>query len=91
MFNLINGWYNMTKEKSMNEEVTKRLDVIIYLLLKKNQDMNIRQMIAELKNAGLDSSEIAGILHKKPGFVSKELSLLKKSKNKSSEGAENVR
>ena len=80
----------MVNEKLLDlQEITKRLDVIINLLLKQNNEMKTKEMIAKLRDTGLQSSEIAGILHKTPNFVSKELSLLKKATKKSHKGVKN--
>ncbi len=76
----------MTKEKSqMNmEEVTRRLDVIIYLLLeqKRQAGMSTRHIIKELTTLGLKDWEVAKILGKTRSYVSSEITLIKKSSKK---------
>lgn len=71
----------MTQKADKNniEEITRRLDVIIYLLLKKEEDTTVKQMIAQLSEIGFKNYEIAKILGKTESHVAKELSLLKKS------------
>ena len=64
------------------EDVLKRLDIIICLLLRRSEEMTVRQMISQLNEMGLRNSEIARILNKSPKYISKELSLLKKSSKK---------
>ena len=82
----------MADEKSLNtEEITKRLDVIIYLLLKQIQEKGatIRQIIKELINIGLKDYEIAKILGRSRSYIASEVTLLKKSKKKLQEAEKN--
>lgn len=76
----------MTKENSeMNiDEVTKRLDIIIYLLLeqKRQAGMSNRDIIKELTNLGLKDWEIAKILGKTRSYVSSEVTQIKKPNKK---------
>lgn len=82
----------MADEKPLNiEEITKRLDVIIYLLLKQNQEKGAttRQIIKELNDIGLKDYEIAKIFGKSRSYIASEVTLLKKSKKKSQEAEKN--
>jgi len=74
-----------------SESMVKRLDVIIYLLLKQNQDKwsTSRQMIKELNDLGLRDYEIAKILGRSRSYIASELTLLKKLKNKPRETEKN--
>ena len=66
------------KEKSAIE---KKMNVIISLLLKIANNGNgstLKEQVRDLALLGLSSSEIAGILGKKIGHISKELSGFKK-------------
>lgn len=82
----------MSKEKSIEtDEITKRLNVIIYLLLKQSQEKGEtkRQMIKELKDIGLKDKEIAEIFGRSQSYISSELTKLKKSKGKTKKGEKN--
>lgn len=62
--------------------IEKKLSVIISLLVRianDNKDITLKDQIKDLASFGLNSSEIADILGKKVGYISKELSELKKS------------
>jgi hypothetical protein len=76
----------MTKEnEEINvEEVTKRLDVIIYLLLEQKRQAGVskKQIINELSTLGLKDWEIARILGKTRSYVSSELTQIKKPNKK---------
>lgn len=67
------------REKSV-EEVTRRLDVIIYLLLdqKKQQGKSNRDIIKELSEFGLKDSEIAKMLGRSRSYVASELTQIRK-------------
>jgi len=61
--------------------VDRKLSIVISILLKianNGEDITLRQQIKELHSFGLSSSEIAEILGKKIGHISKELSGIKK-------------
>jgi len=76
----------MTGKEFMNsEEIAKRLDIIIYLLLKQSLEKGTttRQIIKELNDIGLKDHEIAKIFGKSRSYIASELTLLKKSKTKS--------
>ena len=81
------------KRSSNSEDIIKRLDVIIYLLLKQNkeQEATTRKMIKELNDIGLKDYEIAKIFGKSRSYISSELTLLKGLKTKSSKGGKNGR
>ncbi len=76
---------NNVEEK--HDAITKRLDVIISLMMEQQSTeapLTLKDKIKKLQDCGLDYKTIATILNKSPGHISKELSLLKKS---SKEGA----
>lgn len=81
------------KGSSNSKDIIKRLDVVIYLLLKQSQeqDATTRQMIKELNDIGLKDYEIAKIFGKSRSYISSELTLLKRLKTKSSKGGKNGR
>lgn len=71
------------EEDKTKKSIDRKLSVIISLLLKianEGSAMTLKEQIGELFNFGLNSTEIADILGKKVGYVSKELSTLKKNK-----------
>ena len=75
----------MTNKEINIEEITKRLDVIIYLLIKQTKEKDEttkKEMIAELFEWGLKDFEIASILGKTRSYVSSEITKLKKGKKK---------
>lgn len=75
----------MTKKEIDIDEITKRLDVIIYLLIKQTKEKDEttkKEMIAELFEWGLKDFEIANILGKTRSYVSSEITKLKKGKKK---------
>lgn len=69
----------MTAEKLETESIIKRLDTIIYILLRHNQlqEMTTRGHIALLTSLGLRDIEIAKILGKTRGYVASERSKIK--------------
>jgi len=81
----------MANDKLDTSEITKRLDIVIYLLLKQNKekDSTTRQTINELSNLGLKYGEIAKILGRSGSYVASELTLLKKLKKKTKEVIKN--
>ncbi len=74
----------MPKENNnITQSIDRKLSIVISLLLKIANDggeVTLKEQIRELSAFGLNSSEIADILSKKVGYISKELSELKKSK-----------
>jgi len=73
----------------MNEktllETNKLLKVVIALLLRSNKQdkvLSLRDQISVLANLGLSASYIAEILGRSGNYVNKELSELRKIKNK---------
>lgn len=61
--------------------IDKKLSIIISILLKianSGNDIKLREQIKQLYCFGLSSSEIADILGKKVGHISKELTGIKK-------------
>lgn len=64
-----------------NQGITRRLDVIIALLaniVTKDDSSTLKDKILTLKGYGLTSTEIALVLGKSVGYVSKEISVAKK-------------
>lgn len=73
----------MPEDKKNISSIDRKLSIVISLLLKianEGGEATLKEQIRELSAFGLNSSEIADILNKKVGYVSKELSELKKSK-----------
>ena len=65
-----------------SSEISKKLSVVISLLVKianDNKNITLKEQIENLASFGLSSSEIADIIGKKVGYVSKELSELRKN------------
>lgn len=60
-------------------DISNKLDVLISVLIASTmKEETTREKIQMLSSAGLIPTQIAGILKKKPGYISKELSLMKK-------------
>lgn len=75
----------MTNKDLNLEDVTKRLDLIIYLLIKQSQEKDKatnREIIGELFEWGLKDLDIAKIFGKSRGYIASEITQLKKSKKK---------
>jgi hypothetical protein len=73
---------NLNKEKTLSN-IDKKLSIVISLLLRlvnNSKEATLKEQISDLASFGLNSSEIADIVGKKIGHVSKELSELKKIK-----------
>lgn len=71
----------MADKKNITQSIDRKLSAVISILLKianAGGDVSFKQQIEELSKFGFSSSEIADILNKKVGYVSKELSNLKK-------------
>ncbi len=70
-------------EELKNQDIMRRLDVIISLLLRVIQQdghgLTLREQIRVLRDLGIRPVEIAAILGKTPSFVNKELSIGRKS------------
>jgi hypothetical protein len=63
------------------KSIDRKLSVVISLLSKianNGNETTFKQQIFDLSSFGLSSAEIADILGKKVGYISKELSTLKK-------------
>jgi len=70
----------MTK-KDFEEQVIKRLDAMIALMLEpKAKDLAIKEKVEMLYNIGLDYNQIASILNKTPNNVAVIINSLKKKK-----------
>ncbi|HMR73199.1 MAG TPA: hypothetical protein PKD68_04300 [Candidatus Saccharibacteria bacterium] len=70
----------MSRENS-NQDIIRRLDVIVALLANviiKDDSSTLRDKILTLSGYGLTSTEIALVLGKSVGYVSKEISVAKK-------------
>jgi len=69
-------------EKSLLN-IDKKISVVVSLLLRlvnNSKEATFKDQIKDLASFGLNSAEIADIIGKKVGYVSKELSELKKIK-----------
>ena len=64
------------------ESVTKRLDVIIGLLLKQDAERgkSAREQIEQLSLQGMDYKEIARIFGRSPSYIASELTQIKKKR-----------
>ena len=72
----------MTK-KDYDEQVLKRLDSIIALMLEPQaKDMSIKGKVEILYNLGLNYTQIAAILNKTPGNIAVIINSLKKKNGK---------
>ena len=70
----------MTK-KDFEEQVIKRLDAMIALMLEpKAKDLAIKEKVEMLYNIGLDYNQIASILNRTPNNVAVIINSLKKKK-----------
>lgn len=76
----------MNENTNELKEISRRLGIVITLLLKLNQNtnegMSQRALIAELQKLGMRPVEIASIIGRTPSFVNKELATLKNQKGK---------
>lgn len=73
----------MAQEVNYVQSIDKKLNIVISVLLKiaKNgSEISLKEQIKELYSFSLNSSEIADILGKKVGHISKELTGIKKNK-----------
>lgn len=71
----------MAENKPDTKSIERKMNVIISLLLKIANDGNestLKEQVRDLASFGLSSAEIAEIVGKTVGHVSKELSILKK-------------
>lgn len=71
------------KEHATPLDTAKRLDVLIFLQLDERYP-SVAEKIAKLADMGLNSSEIAGIVGRKPNYVTATLSQKKKRRKVSS-------
>jgi hypothetical protein len=73
-------------EEFQLREITKRLDVLISLVLQtvahEGRSLSVRDQIRMLSELGLRPVEIAGTLGKTATFVNKELSVLRKPRKR---------
>jgi hypothetical protein len=68
-------------KKDFEEQVVKRLDAMIALMLEpKAKDLAIKEKVEILYNIGLDYNQIASILNKTPGNIAVIINSLKKKK-----------
>jgi len=76
----------MNENANELKEISRRLGIVITLLLKLNQNtgegMSQRALIAELQKLGMRPVEIANIIGRTSSFVNKELATLKNQKGK---------
>lgn len=71
----------MTESKPVLLSIDRKLSVMVSILLRIANDgeaATLKEQIRDLSSFGLGSSEIADILRKKVGYISKELSELKR-------------
>jgi len=71
----------MMENKPDTKSIERKMNVIISLLLKianNGNEFTLKDQVRDLASFGLSSAEIAEIVGKKVGHVSKELSILKK-------------
>lgn len=71
----------MAENKSNPQSIERKMNVIISLLLKianNGNEFTLKDQVRDLSSFGLSSAEIAEIVGKTVGHVSKELSILKK-------------
>ena len=71
----------MKEDRETMQSIDKKLSVIISILLRianNGEEITLKEQIKALAIFGLNSSEMADILGKKMGHISKELSTLKK-------------
>lgn len=66
------------------QDITRRLNVIIYLLLdkKRSEGKSNREIIKELSEFGLKDTEICTMLGKSRSYVASELTQIKKGAKK---------
>lgn len=71
-------------EKKLLEDIKKRLEVMIYLLLQSkprdSEEISLRNQIRLLYGLGLKPKEISEILQRSNNYVNKEIFELRKSK-----------
>ena len=68
-------------KKELGEQIVKRLDAVISLMLEpKAKDLNIKERVELLYNLGFDYNHIARILNKTPGNIAVIINSLKKKK-----------
>lgn len=76
----------MNENANELKEISRRLGIVITLLLKLNQNtnegMSQRALIGELQKLGMRPVEIASIIGRTSSFVNKELATLKNQKGK---------
>jgi AraC-like DNA-binding protein len=75
----------MSNKEINLEEITKRIDIIIYLLIKQRlekETVTNREIISELVDRGLKDIEIANIFGKSRSYIASEITQMKKPKNK---------
>lgn len=71
----------MIENKINTNSIERKMNVIISLLLKianNGNEFSLKDQVRDLASFGLSSAEIAEIVGKTVGHVSKELSILKK-------------
>lgn len=80
--NIENPLNKNNTEHNLLTTIQKRLEVLIYLQLRRNEieEMNVGEQFVLLKRLGFDDSEIANLFGKTRGYVSSEITRLKKRK-----------
>lgn len=73
-------------KNNRTDSIIKRLDVIIYFLFKyhlKEHSKEMKHIFSEIKDLGLDDSEIADIFGKSKSYISSAITKSKKEEKKS--------
>ena len=66
----------------INEEILKRLDAMVFLLLEikdRENKITLKDKIRLLNDAGMDYNQIAKVLGKTPGHVAVQITMIKKN------------
>lgn len=67
------------KLKDFDQQVVKRLDVLIALMLEpKTKELNIKEKVKLLYNIGMGYNQIASILNKSPNNIAVIINKIKK-------------
>jgi len=81
-------------KEDLNQEMLKRLDAIVFLLLEikdKEGKMSVKNKVKLLSEVGFGYSQIAKVLGKNPGNIAVQLNIIKKEEeSKSKQLSKNV-
>ena len=68
-------------KKDFEQQIVKRLDAIISLMLEpKTEDLGVKQKVKILYNLGFDYKQIAAMLNKNTNNIAVTINLLKREK-----------